>query len=603
MIAIAAFALTAATAHAATYTVDSTLDVDDGGAPNNGCEVAAGNECTLREALLAANAAAGPDDVAFSISGAGPHVIQPGTELPPATQPVSVDGTTEPDYVATPVIEIDGDPLVGAESGLFLSTGSGGSVIRGLAIGRFPFSGIRIEGSSGNTVERNHIGLDAGGTLARGNVVGIDVAGLSGSNLIGGTAAADGNLISANNDGMYLRGTLGNTRVENNIIGPSITGADLGNNGRGILADDGAAGDTIGDTTDIGRANTIALNGTGVGVANADVAIGLNSIFANDGGPFGKLGIDLGLNAGLQLVTPNDTDDADTGSNDLLNFPVLDTATVDASQVTVTGTIDLPPGTTPPVIISLYANDGCDPLGFGEGETPLGTDTATSVDANGDVDFMRTLPGTVSSGDEITATTTWAGMTSEFSACLEAIGPPEVSQTVVAGPVSGTILVKVPGGDEFEELDQQQLLPEGTIVDATGGEVRVVSEVPPGQGPPDDDSGTRHAIVSEGRFKVLQDDAAPFTTEFRLAGGTPCGARKRAPSFKRQLNVLAKGRHRSRGRHGAGTVRGTEWLTRDQCNGTFFEVFEGSVKVKDFAKGRNVNVDAGETYLAKKKKG
>ena len=64
------------------YTVNSTDDVNDG--------VCNSTHCSLREAILAANANPGADTIAFNISGAGVHTIAPLTALPPLTD----DGTT-----------------------------------------------------------------------------------------------------------------------------------------------------------------------------------------------------------------------------------------------------------------------------------------------------------------------------------------------------------------------------------------------------------------------------------------------------------------------------------------------------------------------------
>jgi CSLREA domain-containing protein len=60
---------------AATFTVTMTDDLDDG-------TCAIGGHCSLREAINAANAHPGADTIAFNIPGAGPHTIQPTSELP-----------------------------------------------------------------------------------------------------------------------------------------------------------------------------------------------------------------------------------------------------------------------------------------------------------------------------------------------------------------------------------------------------------------------------------------------------------------------------------------------------------------------------------------
>ena len=76
-------------------------------------------------------------------------------------------------------------------------------------------------------------------------------------------------------------------------------------------------------------------------------------IARNDG-----LGIDL-ANDG---VTLNDVGDVDTGPNALLNFPVLESALLQGTDLIVTGWAR--PGTT----IELF-NGAADATGFGQGET------------------------------------------------------------------------------------------------------------------------------------------------------------------------------------------------------------------------------------------
>ncbi len=86
----------------------------------------------------------------------------------------------------------------------------------------------------------------------------------------------------------------------------------------------------------------------------------------------GQIGIDLnapGDNSNLgtaPYVTINDNNDADSGGNTLLNFPVLDTAAISGGNLTLTGWAL--PGTT----IELFVAD-TDATQFGEGETFVAT--------------------------------------------------------------------------------------------------------------------------------------------------------------------------------------------------------------------------------------
>ena len=80
---------------ATTFTVDSTGDSGGSNTADGACDDGLGN-CTLRAAIEQANAVAGLDTIHFHIPGPGPHTIQPVTELPIITDPVLIDGYTQP---------------------------------------------------------------------------------------------------------------------------------------------------------------------------------------------------------------------------------------------------------------------------------------------------------------------------------------------------------------------------------------------------------------------------------------------------------------------------------------------------------------------------
>ena len=68
---------------------------------------------SLRQAILDSNADSGDrDTIVFNIPGSGVRTITPLTALPLITQPVVIDGTTQPGYAGTPVIELNGNGLV-----------------------------------------------------------------------------------------------------------------------------------------------------------------------------------------------------------------------------------------------------------------------------------------------------------------------------------------------------------------------------------------------------------------------------------------------------------------------------------------------------------
>ena len=122
---------------------------------------------SLRLAMNNANTTAGKDTINFNIPGAGPHLFKPGSVLPAQSEPVVIDGTTQPDYTGTPVIVLDG---VFAGSGNIdgIILNGGDSMVKGLAIIRFADRGIEIR-STGNTIEGNYIGIGTDGFTPFGN--------------------------------------------------------------------------------------------------------------------------------------------------------------------------------------------------------------------------------------------------------------------------------------------------------------------------------------------------------------------------------------------------------------------------------------------------
>ena len=177
---------------AATFTVNSTGDGADGDTADNPCDDGAGN-CTLRAAIQQANATAGADTIAFQL-GSGPQTIKPAAALPALSDPVVIDGATQPGHAGTPAVEIDGSLTADAD-GLVIAGGD--STVRGLVINGFPDTGIFINVKGGNLVEGCYVGTDMAGSEARRNRGGGIVITTS-NNRIGGTTPSARNVISGN---------------------------------------------------------------------------------------------------------------------------------------------------------------------------------------------------------------------------------------------------------------------------------------------------------------------------------------------------------------------------------------------------------------------
>ncbi|HYE95667.1 MAG TPA: hypothetical protein VD962_05625, partial [Rubricoccaceae bacterium] len=132
---------------------------------------------SLRQALLDANAhpnSGGPDRVHFAIPGAGPHTIAPSSALPTITDPIVIDGYTQPGSSPNTnpfgqglntvlKVELSGVNAGGA-NGLVIA--AGGSTVRGLVINRFGNQGIHLLQQGGNVIEGCFIGTDVDGTAS-----------------------------------------------------------------------------------------------------------------------------------------------------------------------------------------------------------------------------------------------------------------------------------------------------------------------------------------------------------------------------------------------------------------------------------------------------
>lgn len=215
---------------------------------------------SLRQTILDANAHSGADMIAFNIPGSGLHTITPFSALPTISDPVTIDGLTQPGFTGKPIIELNGSSAGTAADGLRIMAGN--CVVSGLVINLFSSDGVELGGPGGNIIKGNVIGTDAPGTLDRGNAFhGINVA--SSNNTIGGTSRAARNVISGNdNAGIFMSaGTTGN-RVRGNFIGTNIAGTKAIGNTTGVLTE-GQSGNfarhTIGGTVPAAR-NVISGN-------------------------------------------------------------------------------------------------------------------------------------------------------------------------------------------------------------------------------------------------------------------------------------------------------------------------------------------------------
>jgi hypothetical protein len=418
-VAVAICLLWAGTAQAASiFTVNTRGDNGDADTGDGICDTSAalaGKQCSFRAAIQQANVASDSDFIMFDIHGTGVQRIQPHIKLPSITQPVTINGYSQPgasantatDGTTNAVILIDLDGSLDFGGGPGLGIGGGNTTVRGLAINNFQSQGaetgfgielFNLAPNTNNVIRGNFIGTNPAGTAAEGNdSTGIVTFGASTGNSIGGTTAAAPNLVSDNGNHGINVSSISNS-VTGNLVGTDKTGtADIGNHSSGIFVN--ASGNTLLD-------NTVAFNFNNGIVVNGGTGslIGANSIFNNDG-----IGIDLGGNG----PTPNDggaSDDADTGANNLQNFPTFNSAQTNGAGATTVG-VSLDSAPNQDYTIRIFRN----PAGTVQGKTFVEAKTV-HTDANGFVFSVLSLTHTVPAGETLTATATDpANNTSEFS--------------------------------------------------------------------------------------------------------------------------------------------------------------------------------------------
>jgi len=267
-------------------------------------------------------------------------------------------------------------------------------------------AGIVLKGSAatGTWIEDNKIGTTITAIDNAGNKIGIDCANASnGSSIKNNTIAfstQNGLSIFRSHDNVVE----GNSIFSNNYSGILLTGDESTYNQVGenqIYSNN--AGITVQGFDNTISSNTIHSNQVGIHVSNGTGhRLFRNSIYDNT-----NLGIDLGAWV-ADGATNNDPGDADTGPNNLQNFPLI----IEQADGSLGGELDSAPSTD--FTIEFFSNSGCHSSGFGEGKSYLGTVDITT-DAQGKATFS--IPFSAGGGILTATATDPDGNTSEFSRC------------------------------------------------------------------------------------------------------------------------------------------------------------------------------------------
>ena len=159
---------------------------------------------------------------------------------------------------------------------------------------------------------------------------------------------------------------------------------------------------------------------------------------------------------------------------------------------------------------------------------------------------------------------------------------------------------------ETTALSGPTSIPDGSEIDATNGRVTITVASPNG--------GTVSAEVYGGRFRIHRDSGGetPFTLTLALTGcprvALPRGsaaalafsAKHRSGPKSRHLWVSETGgKWGTNGRFVSTSVKGTTWLTLDECTQSQVKVTAGKVKVRDLVRKKTKAVTAGKRYIAK----
>jgi hypothetical protein len=304
----------------------------------------------------------------------------------------------------------------------------GGNVlVSGNYIATVTDAGVYLNGGNSSIIENNHffsngatacddnIEINSGdGIFIQQNLIENSASvGIDGENIAGNVSILNNTIIGSGQNGGNCSGS-----VQNYGIRLSGNDSEISNN---IIFNNGGAGFIL-----VGNSGE---NGN---------LISRNSFF-NNGIDGAALGIDLVASGTVpDGVTINDLNDADTGPNDLVNFPIISGVYIAGTNLVVEG------WSRPGATIEWFLTDvseGTAPTGdnqlglstdYGEGQTFIGsviegsvldTDNTTGnyIDADGNTDntnkfkFTIPMPSGVVLTNLVTATATISNSTSEFS--------------------------------------------------------------------------------------------------------------------------------------------------------------------------------------------
>ena len=348
-------------------------------------------------------------------------------------------GDSRQNFVSNSIIgtnETGANDLGNGGSGIYV-IGGGNNTIGGVqSVGNVVAgnqgNGILMQDSTQNKIYGNKIGIfNANGANVKlgNNANGVEIMDTEKTSL--GDEVLNGyrNLIGGNvNSGIIVKGESSQfNQIRGNFIGTDSSNANLGNQLHGVLVTEGGNHTNIGGTG-FESGNKIAFNG-GDGVRIDPTALCCNLIDPN--AIFGNTG--LGIDIGTSGRTPNDANDADSGANNLQNYPEIVSKQIVSGELVIGFKIDSSPSNSNYGANGLYV-EFFKADNSGEGERFLGFTYYTVADHDGSFAGTKTVnlgditTLGITSADMITATATDAdNNTSEF---FPPFGPSAANVTI-----------------------------------------------------------------------------------------------------------------------------------------------------------------------------
>jgi hypothetical protein len=189
---------------------------------------------------------------------------------------------------------------------------------------------------------------------------------------------------------------------------------------------------------------------------------------------------------------------------------------------------------------------------------------------------------------------------------------PEHGISFLMERTAGTIKFKKKGKRRFKRAKKVEQVPFNSVVDTRGGKVQITAAT----GDYAETTPDESVVFYDGVIRIRQRGKRNAPANAKLLGKLRCpksaAAQSKAGKSSEPVATTSRkrrgrrvwgsgsGNYSTSGQGGTGSVRGTTWLTKDTCHGTFFKVIEGlGITVHDFGLRKNFALGPGQSYFAR----